>query len=486
MRPNHAYSLRDTMMNSFRDRIPARSFPGRHSALRDCVNYNNRRNSAISSGNYLKEIPQAWLDRLLPSVDQLSGLDWRTVFGRVFFLDDHGVFRPLDWERVLAGELADWTSVKGLPYNTGEILQQFTALPLDIIHHYAYCGEYLRALFEERKLVDVLIHIGKKKFVAHRIALACHSVYFARAFILNQHKDHKLTQVKLKDISPAAFHTILRFVYSGILYINHDNVDKIAHIAQKLQMPSVFFRCMDFLGTPIIQQKQFNIEPPLDSARIYEQVDLIVHANFREVADSDMFLRLDVEALEIAFADDTLQVESEKDVFRAAMRWICYDLGRRRRHLDRLMKTVRFNCMWPSEIIECTQANNLMRNSPYCRNKALEAIWLLAVDQHETEDVFDLPCPKPRRCIVEKPHWDAPVIDTFLPSPSPQESYAGPVPMVVVEDKEPERISQLGSREFLGDEPALSLETVAGTSSNESQERLGRTSFIENGAAEIQ
>jgi len=47
-------------------------------------------------------------------------------------------------------------------------------------------------------------------FAAHRVALACHSVYFARAFILNQHQKHKLTEIKLKNIDPHMFFTVLK------------------------------------------------------------------------------------------------------------------------------------------------------------------------------------------------------------------------------------------------------------------------------------
>jgi hypothetical protein len=39
------------------------------------------------------------------------------------------------------------------------------------------------------------------------------------------------------------------------------------------------------------------------------------------------------------------------------------------------MRQVRFTCMAPAEVIEATQVNHLIRNSPYARNRVLEAIW---------------------------------------------------------------------------------------------------------------
>ena len=69
------------------------------------------------------------------------------------------------------------------------------------------------------------------------------------------------------------------------------------------------------------------------------------------------------------------QIDAESDVFYAAMAWLAFDLGPRRKHLERLMRQVRFTCMTPAEVIEATQFNNMIRNSPFCRNRVLEAIW---------------------------------------------------------------------------------------------------------------
>ncbi|XP_070192744.1 uncharacterized protein [Littorina saxatilis] len=349
-------------------------------------------------GSGLKEIPHAWLNRLLPSTEPMQGMDWQSVFGRVFFLDDHGVFRPLDLERVLAGEMSHYNDLTGLPYNVGEILQQFTTLPLGRIHHYANMGEYLRALFDEKKLVDVLIHIKDKMFAAHRIALACHSVYFARAFILNQHQKHKLTEIKLRSIQPHDFYAVLRFIYTGRLHVNDNNVDGLMHVANQLQIPAVLFKCLDFLGhMPVAPAVDLVTEP--DPGVIRDQAGKLLEGKLRDVMQSDFFLTMGIEPVEMALGDDALVVDSELDVFYAALSWLAYEVGPRRKYLDRLMRQVRFTSMAPVEVIEATQANNLIRNSPYCRNRVMEAIWLMTIKKYRTYDVLKCHCPKPRSCL---------------------------------------------------------------------------------------
>ena len=61
------------------------------------------------------------------------------------------------------------------------------------------------------------------------------------------------------------------------------------------------------------------------------------------------------------------------------MAWIAYDIGSRRKHVERLARQIRFTSMAPAEVIECTQVNHFIRNSPYCRNRVLEAVWLVNI-----------------------------------------------------------------------------------------------------------
>ncbi|XP_025108674.1 uncharacterized protein LOC112572904 isoform X3 [Pomacea canaliculata] len=347
------------------------------------------------------DIPEPWMERLLPYTDLLKGVEWQDSNGRVFFLDDHGVFRPFSWDRLASGEMCDWRELEGLPYNIGEILQQFTSMPLDRIHHYAYMGEYLRVLYDEKKLLDVLIHVGNKVFAAHRIALACHSIYFSRAFILTHHHDNKLSEVILNGIDPAAFQTILsfvpRFIYSGILYVNDCNVQSLLAVAGTLQIPAVYFRCRDFLGTLTLEPSPLReVNPNAIRMKYSHIID-----NFGYAATMDVFYALPVDTVEVILGDDNIKVSSEMEVFDAVMNWIGYEPGLRRRHMDRLMQKVRFPCMSCEEVIQCSQANDQVSYSPALKNKIMEATWILTLRKVNSYDPFHLPCPHPRKCFSE-------------------------------------------------------------------------------------
>ncbi|KAL8621794.1 hypothetical protein ACOMHN_016281 [Nucella lapillus] len=347
----------------------------------------------------VKDIPAAWLNRLLPSIEPMKGIDWQSVFGRIFILNDDGVFRPAEREQLVkAGEReAELKEVTPrMPYNLGDILQQFTTLPLIRIHHYANTGEYLNVLFSQRQLIDVLIHVKGTLFAAHRVALACHSVYFARAFILNQHQKHKLTEVRLKDVDCYAFYAVLRFIYTGKLLVNEKNVEDLVKVADQLQIPAVTYRCMDYLGQIPRHQKLEDEKEELDAETVQFHATGFLQTYLRDLLHDEFFLRQPVEVAEAVLAHDDVLIDCEMEVFNVATSWLAYDLGPRRRHTDRMLSHVRFTCMTPAEIIEATQVNDLIPHSSFCRNRVLEAVWLMTLKGYNTYDVFDCHCPKPR------------------------------------------------------------------------------------------
>ncbi|XP_076447282.1 uncharacterized protein LOC143284483 [Babylonia areolata] len=66
------------------------------------------------------------------------------------------------------------------------------------------------------------------------------------------------------------------------------------------------------------------------------------------------------------------------------------------------MRNVRFSCMTLAEIIEASQVNDIIRHSSFCRNRVLEAVWLMTLKGYKTHDVFGCPCPKPRQHLQNK------------------------------------------------------------------------------------
>ena len=62
--------------------------------------------------------------------------------------------------------------------------------PVDILSHHVTMGNYLRLLYEKDQYMDVWISVDEEIFMAHRVALCCHSKYFSQ--MLTGSKQKKL------------------------------------------------------------------------------------------------------------------------------------------------------------------------------------------------------------------------------------------------------------------------------------------------------
>lgn len=65
-----------------------------------------------------------------------------------------------------------------------------------------------------------------------------------------------------------------------------------------------------------------------------------VHENFLEILENDEFFELDAERLFKLLSNVNLNVTCEKDVLKAAIKWVEYDVASRRGFIAKLLETV--------------------------------------------------------------------------------------------------------------------------------------------------
>ncbi|KAL8600108.1 hypothetical protein ACOMHN_009715 [Nucella lapillus] len=325
--------------------------------------------------------------------------------------------------------MSHFQQLSGLPYNVGEILQQFTSLPLSLIYHYTGMGLYMRALFDSQRLVDTLIHVEDRVFAAHRVVLACHSTYFAQVFLSSKHPSPKMAELRVKNIDPNMFYIVLSFLYTGQLYVNQNNVDHLLNVAHQLHVPAVLFKCLDFLDH-ILPNK--TIDMVTEPKAVVDEAYRLMEAPLREIIHTTTFLTTSIEALEVALGQDDLPadgsplteminintfltagiealevalgqgdllVSAESEVFSAALQWLQFDLESREKYLERLMQQVRFAYMRPGEVIQAAQSSPLLKSSAYCRNRIMEAIWLMTLRGYQADDFLECGSCKPRNYL---------------------------------------------------------------------------------------
>ncbi|GFR94536.1 kelch-like protein 9 [Elysia marginata] len=266
--------------------------------------------------------------------------------------------------------------------SASSIITQFSTLPLEQVHHFAYNGEYMNALFKDRKLVDILIHIEDRTFYGHRCILCAHSGYFSSILVDSSVPPYAITDITLKSIDPEQFKRFLNFTYTGEIFLTLANVESFRRLANKLKSKTLRAKIALFLSKS--KTVTLNEELLLDPGRLCQ---------------------LTKEDLLYILQADSLNVDSELDAFWAVLYWVAADPVERAPAMNRLMSAVRFTTMSSLELMDCARVSDLVRLSKRCQGYLINANWVCHVREVGLQDPLGLSKEQKRSSLSDvKPH----------------------------------------------------------------------------------
>lgn len=114
---------------------------------------------------------------------------------------------------------------------------------------------------QSRRFCDVLLHVGNRKFAAHRAVLACAGSYFQDLFSRSQATP--TAAVSLEFISPANLEKVLTFVYTGEILTDLIDVGVLYELAERLGISELVKAC--HMTFPDLQAS-VSAECPLESS----------------------------------------------------------------------------------------------------------------------------------------------------------------------------------------------------------------------------
>ncbi|XP_011191149.1 actin-binding protein IPP isoform X1 [Zeugodacus cucurbitae] len=213
----------------------------------------------------------------------------------------------------------------------------------------------LNQLRTESRFCDVEIVAGGITFNAHRAVLSAASAYFEAMF----RPELGLNEVNQKSV---VLHTIdgeilsilLDFIYTGRCEITQSNVQELLAAADMLQLPEVVDGCCDFLCRELHATNALGI---LRFAEAHNCETLkksalnFVHSNFPAITLEDEFLDTPQTLLAQLLTSEQLRVDSESQVFQAALRWIKHDVTQRRCYVFDTLSHVRL-ALVPVKVID--------------------------------------------------------------------------------------------------------------------------------------
>ncbi|KAI9575964.1 hypothetical protein GQX74_011765 [Glossina fuscipes] len=124
-----------------------------------------------------------------------------------------------------------------------------------------YGNTFLDGLSKMRvgqKLCDFSLDVQGEIIYVHKVALALASDYFASMFDIDMEEKRKGV-IKLKDVDIITIHTLVEYIYSGVITLTKENVENLLSIADLFQILWVKEQCAEFLKLSVNRKNCFRI-----------------------------------------------------------------------------------------------------------------------------------------------------------------------------------------------------------------------------------
>lgn len=265
--------------------------------------------------------------------------------------------------------------------------------------HPRHSLEAMNSLRKNRELCDVVLLVDGREIYTHRVVLAACSAYF-RAMFTGELAESRQTEITLYDLHGEAVETLIDFCYTSQITVEECNVQNLLPAACLLQLTEVQDVCCEFLKRQLDPSNCLGIRAFADTHAcrgLLRVANRFTQLNFLEVVESEEFLLLPVNQLVDILSLDELNVRSEEQVYRAAMRWVHHNLSDRRRHLAYLMQHIRLPLLSPKFLVGTVGADLLIRSDERCRDLVDEAKNYLLLPQERP--LMQGPRTKPRKPV---------------------------------------------------------------------------------------
>lgn len=221
----------------------------------------------------------------------------------------------------------------------------------------------LKNLYDDEKFFDVELHCesnGNEENIikAHRVVLSASSLYF-EAMFGNDFNENKNKIVKFHSISYNILKSLIAFIYTGKIEINQVNVQELLAAADMLQLHEVVNGCAKYLCRELHPSNALGILRFAEAhscKELSQSANDFINLHFPEVALQEEILEISSQMFSRLISSEMIRVDSESQVFFAAMRWLKQD-GLRKRFVFDVLANVRLSLvpitLIENEIAEC-------------------------------------------------------------------------------------------------------------------------------------
>nr|XP_036220899.1 kelch-like ECH-associated protein 1B isoform X4 [Bactrocera oleae]XP_036220900.1 kelch-like ECH-associated protein 1B isoform X4 [Bactrocera oleae]XP_036220901.1 kelch-like ECH-associated protein 1B isoform X4 [Bactrocera oleae] len=235
-----------------------------------------------------------------------------------------------------------------------------------------YAKEVLKMMFMMRShnmLTDVVLEVKQELFPAHKVVLSAASPYF-KAMFTGGLKESEMSRVQLQGVCPTAMGRIIYFMYTGHIRVTEVTVCQLLPAATMFQVPNVINACCAFLERQLDPTNAIGIASFAEQhgcLDLQKKANYFIERHFTQVCQEEEFLQLSAYQLIALIRRDELNVQEEREVYNAVLKWVKYDEENRYPKMEHILYAVRCQFLTPNFLKEQMRNCDVLRKVPACR-----------------------------------------------------------------------------------------------------------------------
>ena len=216
---------------------------------------------------------------------------------------------------------------------------------------------------------DVCLIADTKSFRAHRLILSCYSMYF-RTMFQTEMTEKYADVVRLEGVDATSLESLIDFIYTGKICINHENVFDLLATSDYLQINDTKQFCIDFMFNGISIESCFSV---LKMADLYQNSDLLnktfqfISSNIAEISTKNDFKCQSKENILSLLSRLNPYCVDERSVYDTIIGWVKHNENRKDDFAE-LFQQLDLSKLSPSFLAETVSTETLVIENHLCSN----------------------------------------------------------------------------------------------------------------------